>query len=61
MGTLVVTSKIKQLGKVAQLRVSADFIASLSALVGKIVILSAKNCKEDGMGTLKPKHLPSLD
>lgn len=57
MGILVVTSKIKQLGKVAQLRVSAEFINALSELVGKIVIASAKKCKEDEMGTIKARHL----
>jgi hypothetical protein len=57
MGIIVVASKIKTLGKVAQLRVSTEFISALSDMVGKIVIASAKKCKEDGMGTLKARHL----
>lgn len=57
MGIIVVASKIKALGKVASLRVSAEFINALSNLVGKIVIASAKKCKADGMGTIKARHL----
>lgn len=57
MGIIVIASKIKALGKVAQLRVSAEFISALSDMVGKIVIASAKKCREDQMGTIKARHL----
>lgn len=57
MGIIVVASKIKALGKVVQLRVSAEFINALSGVVGKIVIASAKKAKEEGMGTIKARHL----
>jgi hypothetical protein len=57
MGIIVVASKIKQLAKAGQLRVSAEFIHALSGMVGRIVIASAKKCKEDGMGTIKARHL----
>lgn len=54
---LVVTSKIKTLLKAAQLRTSTEFIEALSQLLVKIMVASAKKCKEEGSSTIKARHL----
>ena len=54
---LIVSSKIKEMGKAVGLRTSKEFLESLSAVVADIVIQSAKKAKEAKMGTIKSRHL----
>jgi len=58
---LLVVSKVKQLAKAGSLSASMEFIEALSKIVGKIVIASAKTCRESGMKTIKVRHLTIPD
>jgi len=60
---LLVVSKVKQVAKAGKLNCSMEFVEALSAEVGKIIIASAKACRESDMKTLKARHLtiPRVD
>jgi len=56
---LVVVSKIKAMGKKVNLRIGMDFCTKLSEVIVQIVIAAAKNAREEGMGTVKARHMPT--
>jgi hypothetical protein len=56
----VVRSYIKKTIKGINLRVSEDYIETLSDLVKNVMIASAQACKMENRATLKAKHVPVI-
>lgn len=57
MSVLVVASKIKALAKKKGLRTSAEAIEALSEVVESVINSAVKKAKEEGVATIKERHI----